>query len=108
MSDAVLLAEADGVASLVLNRPRQGNSLSAELVDHPTDLEIPFRPTPVTPQLLDRGLRKIGALLTCFSSNMDDGAGAFHTVLDSAAEHNRLPGRHRLKIHDPPTTQNGP
>lgn len=33
MSDAVLLAEADGVASLVLNRPRQGNSLSAELVD---------------------------------------------------------------------------
>jgi enoyl-CoA hydratase/carnithine racemase len=32
MSDEVLLAEADGIASLVLNRPRQGNSLSAGLV----------------------------------------------------------------------------
>lgn len=35
MSDAaplVLLAEDGGIASLVLNRPRQGNSLSAELV----------------------------------------------------------------------------
>jgi hypothetical protein len=86
--------------------PASPAGFSTKLIDHATDLEIPFRTTPVTSQLLDRGLREGGALLPSLVSDVHGGAGVIHVILDSVEEHNRPIGRHRRKIRRPPMTQN--